>query len=267
MFWERIISALIGIPVQILLIYVGGIPLVIFVVIIALVGLFELQRLYRRIHFQVPQLLLYGSAFLFPLLAYFTPDGSECGYLFTGMILFLILHMMLLVFVFPKIGIDDLAASYLGSCYISVLLSHLILIRKLTPYGWQLLLLVFLLTWACDIGAYFIGRLFGRRALYSTLSPRKTIEGSVGGILFCVGTAALFQLFCPILTYPKVLFLGIITGLVVQIGDLVESALKRMGKIKDSGDLIPGHGGILDRFDSLLFSAPVAYFFIKMILP
>ncbi|MGB4505158.1 MAG: phosphatidate cytidylyltransferase [Syntrophaceticus sp.] len=267
MIWERIISALIGIPILILFVYIGGIPLVIFVVLVALVGLFELQRIYRRMQFNVPQTLIYGSAFLFPLLAYFTPDSRECSYLFTGLILFFIVHMMLLVFAFPRLGIDDLALSYLGSCYISVLLSHLILIRKFTPYGWQLLLLVFLLTWACDIGAYFIGRLFGHRALYPTLSPHKTLEGSIGGILFCLGTAALFQFFCPILTYPKALFFGIIIGVVVQIGDLAESALKRMGKIKDSGNLIPGHGGILDRFDSLLFSAPIAYFFMKMILP
>jgi phosphatidate cytidylyltransferase len=266
LFWKRIISALIGIPVLVLLIYLGGIPLVVFVVLLALVGSYELMRIYRRMHYQVSQFLVYGSAFLFPLLAYFTPDGREGGCLFTGMIIFLILHMVLLVFAFPRFDIGDIAASYLGSCYISVLLSHLILIRKLTPYGLQLLLLVFLLTWACDIGAYFIGRLFGCRALCPTLSPRKTIGGSIGGILFCVGTAALFQLFCPILSYPKVLLLGVITGFIVQIGDLVESAIKRMGKIKDSGTLIPGHGGVLDRFDSLLFSAPVAYFFIKLIL-
>lgn len=266
MFWQRIISALIGIPVLILLAYFGGIPLVIFVVLIAVVGLYELQRIYRRMHFQIPQFLVYGSAFLFPLLAYFTPGGREGGFLFTGMILMLILHLMLLVFAFPRFNMSDLAASYLGSCYVSVLLSYLILIRKMIPYGFPLLLLVFLLTWACDIGAYSIGRRFGRRALCPNLSPRKTIEGSIGGILFCSGTAAVFQLFYPIFTYPKVLLFGFIVGCVVQIGDLVESAIKRMGKTKDSGVLIPGHGGILDRFDSLLFSAPVAYFFIKLIL-
>ena len=267
MFWKRTITALIGIPVLILLVYAGGIPLAVFVVFLALGGSFEIQRIYRRIDIRCPQLLIYGSAFLFPLLAYYAPQGREYYFMFAGMMVLLLSHMMVLVLAFPRWGIDSIAASYLGSCYISALFSHLILIRKLSPYGWQLLLFVFLLTWACDIGAYFIGRLCGRRHPYPALSPHKTFEGSAGGILFCIGGAVLFQFLCPVLTYPKVLFLAIITGFVVQIGDLAESALKRIGRVKDSGNLLPGHGGILDRFDSLLFSAPVAYLLIILVLP
>jgi digeranylgeranylglycerophospholipid reductase len=111
------------------------------------------------------------------------------------------------------------------------------------------------------------GRLFGSRALCPKLSPGKTREGSAGGIILCVVTAAVFQAICPILTFQKIILLSVIIGIFVQIGDLVESSLKRLGKLKDSGNIIPGHGGILDRFDSLLFSAPVAYFFIKIMLP
>lgn len=267
MFWQRIISALIGIPVIILLIYFGGLPLLLSIVVLALIGIYELIKIFSRMKLQVPQILLYGSAFLYPLLAYFAPDGKEYEYLFFGVIFLLIMHMMLLVFDYPRLGMSDLAASYLGSSYISILLSHVILIRKLSPFGLQYLFLVFILTWACDIGAYFIGRLFGSRALCPKLSPGKTREGSAGGIILCVVTAAVFQAICPILTFQKIILLSVIIGIFVQIGDLVESSLKRLGKLKDSGNIIPGHGGILDRFDSLLFSTPVAYFFIKIMLP
>ncbi|MDD2554738.1 MAG: phosphatidate cytidylyltransferase [Syntrophaceticus sp.] len=267
LFWQRIISALIGIPVIILFIYLGGLPLLLFIIVLAFFCAYELQRILRRIDLQVPWLPFYGSALLFPLLAYFAPDGHEYEYLFFGVIFLLIMHMMLLVFDYPRLGVSDLAASYLGSGYISLLLSHFILIRNLRPFGLQYLLLVIILTWACDIGAYFIGRLFGSRALCPKLSPGKTWEGSAGGIIFCVVTAAVFQVICPILTLQKIILLAIIIGFVAQIGDLVESSLKRMGEIKDSGNIIPGHGGVLDRLDSILFTGPVAYLCIKILLP
>lgn len=247
--------------------YRGSIPLLIFIIFLAVTGLFELQRIYKRMNCQVPRLLMYGSALLFPLIAYLAPYGDEGSYLFTGTVLFLLLHLMLLVFAYPRFGTGELAASFLGSFYISVLLSYLILIRKIIPSGFEYLLLVFLLTWACDIGAYFVGSIWGRHPLCPAISPNKTLEGSAGGLLFSLGVAALFQLLGPkLFSFPMMLLLGGLTGCVVQLGDLVESALKRMGDIKDSGDLIPGHGGILDRFDSILFSAPVAYFFIKLLL-
>lgn len=267
LFWQRIISALIGIPVIILFIYLGGLPLLLLIIVLALFCAYELQRILRRMDLQVSRILFYGSALLFPLLAYFAPDGHEYELLFFGVTLFLITHMMLLVFNYSRLGLSDLAASYLGSSYISLLLSHLILIRNLSPFGLQYLFLVIILTWACDIGAYFIGRLFGSRALCPKLSPNKTWEGSAGGIIFCVVTAVVFQVICPILTLQKVILLAIIIGFVAQIGDLVESSLKRMSKIKDSGKIIPGHGGVLDRLDSILFSGPVAYLFIKILLP
>jgi phosphatidate cytidylyltransferase len=263
---DRILSALIGIPILLILAYTGGIPLLIFIILLAGIALFELQRICRKMNLQIPHLLLYGSAVIFPLIAFFAPAEDEGSFLFAGLVIYLLLHLMLLVFSFPKYGLGDLAASYLGICYISVLLSCLILIRKIEPYGFDILLLVFILTWICDIGAYFIGMRFGRRQLAPEVSPHKTIEGSVGGLLFCLVGALLFQLFYPLFPGKLTLLFGLLIGFVVQIGDLVESALKRIAKIKDAGDLIPGHGGILDRFDSILFSAPAAYLFIKFIL-
>jgi len=263
---ERVLSALIGIPVLLFLIYAGGIPLLIFVIILALLGLFELHRLLEKMNLHIPLLLLYGSGLFFPIIAFFAPAHHEEGLLFIGLIIYLLMHLLLLVLFFPKYGLGDLGASYLGSCYVSLLFSFLILIRKIEPYGFQILLLVFILTWACDIGAYFIGTRFGRRGLCPPVSPHKSVEGAVGGLISCLVVAYLFYLFFPILSWKAILLLGFTIGLVVQLGDLVESAVKRIARVKDSGSIIPGHGGILDRFDSILFSAPVAYFFIKLII-
>ncbi len=264
--WHRIISAIIGIPILLLFTYWGGMSLVALVIILSLIGNYESIRIYRRMQFRVPCILLYASALFFPLLVYLAPSGVEGTYLSVGIVAYLILHLMLLVFAFPKYDLGDIAISYLGSCYISVLLSCLILIREWSPNGLHLLFLVFLLTWACDIGAYFIGRLLGSTPLCSKLSPHKTVEGAIGGIFFSLGVAVVFRLIFPVLTFSGSLLFGLALGFFVQIGDLVESSIKRMGGVKDSGTLIPGHGGILDRFDSILFAAPVAYILIKLFL-
>lgn len=263
---DRVLSALIGIPVLIFLMYTGGIPLLIFVIILASLALFELHRLLEKMNLQIHLMLLYGSGLIFPIIAFLAPAENRESLLFVGLILYLLIHLVLLVLFFPKYGLSDLGASYLGSCYISVLFSFLILIRKIEPYGFQILLLIFILTWACDIGAYFIGTRFGHRRFCPAVSPHKTVEGAVGGLASSLVVAYLFYLFFPILSVKVILLLAFTIGLVVQLGDLVESAIKRMASVKDSGSIIPGHGGILDRFDSILFSAPVAYFFIKLIM-
>ena len=263
---DRVLSALIGIPVLLFLMYTGGIPLLIFVIILALLALFELYRLLIEMNIRIHLLLLYGSALIFPIIAFIAPAENAESLLFAGLIVYLLMHLLLLVLSFPEYGLGNIGASYLGSCYISVLFSFLILIRKIEPYGFHILLLVFVLTWVCDIGAYFIGTRFGRRALCPTVSPKKTVEGALGGLLSCLVVAYLFHLFFPVLSGKVILLLGFTIGLVVQLGDLVESAIKRIAGVKDSGYLIPGHGGILDRFDSILFSAPAAYFFIKLIM-
>lgn len=266
MFWERVVSAVIGIPVILYLIYEGRVFFLLFIVVVAVLGLYELNQIFLRMDFRVPRFLLFGSGILFPLLAFYSPQGQDGGYLFAGVTVFLLLHLMTLMFLFPRFRVGEIAVSFLGGCYFSLLLSYLILIRKMGGHGFHYLLLVFIITWSCDIGAYLTGRLLGRHALCPVLSPGKTLEGAVGGLLSCILAAVLYQFFYPhLFSYPLIIMIGLITGSVVQVGDLVESSLKRLGKIKNSGDLIPGHGGILDRFDSLLFSAPTAYYFIKLL--
>ena len=164
-----------------------------------------------------------------------------------------------------KRALPDGAVLVLGVFYIAWLLGHAVLLRQL-PGGEWLVFFVFLVTWACDAGAYWTGKSIGRTALSPQVSPNKTIEGAVGGILLSVAAAVLAKWwFLTLLSLRDVLFLGVFLGLLGQLGDLVESMFKRSAGIKDSGGLIPAHGGVLDRVDSLIFTIPAFYYYMVWI--
>jgi phosphatidate cytidylyltransferase len=155
----------------------------------------------------------------------------------------------------------DLAVSLLGLIYIPLLLSHAVLLRAL-PAGRDWIFLVLFVVMASDTLAYFVGMNWGKHRLYAAVSPKKSIEGSIGGL----AGGALGALICKLWFFPElssvdVLLIGVGVGAFSQLGDLVESLLKRSFGVKDSGTLIPGHGGILDRLDSLLFAFPVTYYY------
>jgi phosphatidate cytidylyltransferase len=155
----------------------------------------------------------------------------------------------------------DLSVSLLGLLYIPLLLSHAVLLRAL-PAGRDWIFLVLFVVRASDTLAYFIGRKFGRHRLYEAVSPKKTIEGSLGGLAGGVLGATICKIwFFAELSSVDVILVGIGVGSFSQLGDLVESLLKRSFGVKDSGTLIPGHGGILDRLDSLLFAFPITYYY------
>ena len=155
----------------------------------------------------------------------------------------------------------DLAVSMLGLMYIPLLLSHAVLLRAL-PAGRDWIFLVLFVVMASDTLAYFVGRKLGRHRLYEAVSPKKTIEGSLGGLAGGVLGALICKLwFFAELSSADILLIGLGVGAFSQLGDLVESLLKRSFGVKDSGALIPGHGGLLDRLDSLLFAFPITYYY------
>jgi len=149
-----------------------------------------------------------------------------------------------------------------GMLYIGLTLSYLVLVRLL-PEGESFLLFLLLVTWAADTGAYYVGTLYGQRPLAPRISPRKTVEGLVGG--FAGATMVAFAarwIFVPEFSNWDTLVLAILLTSAGMWGDLVESAIKRSAGVKDSGGLLPGHGGMLDRLDSLLFTAPAFYYYV-----
>ncbi len=161
------------------------------------------------------------------------------------------------------LALSKMAITLFGILYIGLLLSYVTLIDT-TAAGKQWVFFLVSTVWAADIGGFFMGSLVGRHKLYPKVSPNKTIEGLAGGVVGAI-TAALLsrQLFFSDLTVSDSVFLGFFLTLCGQMGDLTESMIKRSVSVKDSSGLIPGHGGILDRLDSFLFSAPFLYYYIS----
>jgi phosphatidate cytidylyltransferase len=146
--------------------------------------------------------------------------------------------------------------------YIGLTLSYLVAVRLL-PDGEWLLFFLLLVTWAADTAAYYVGTLYGRRRLAPTISPKKTVEGLAGGLIGATIAAFVARwTFVPEFSVFDTVVLAVLLTLVGLWGDLVESAIKRGAGVKDSGGLLPGHGGMLDRLDSLLFAAPAFYYYV-----
>jgi phosphatidate cytidylyltransferase len=153
-----------------------------------------------------------------------------------------------------------------GVLYVPLLLTPLALLKRL-PEGSDWILLVLTLTFFCDTGAYFAGRFLGRHKLYPAISPKKTVEGALGGLALALGAAVLAKLwYMPQIAWRDVVLISIPGGALSQTGDLLESMIKRGHGVKDSGHVIPGHGGLLDRIDGLLFSTPYVYLYAVYVL-
>ncbi len=156
----------------------------------------------------------------------------------------------------------DIAYAVLAFLYIPFLLMHLVMLHQ-TAYGWQWLLVLMLIVMTNDSAAYYTGSAFGTHRLYPLVSPKKSIEGALGGLLGSIaGTLLAKFTFFPQLTLADALLTAVLVGILGQTGDLFESLLKRSFGVKDSGNSIPGHGGVLDRLDSIIFAAPALYYYV-----
>ena len=162
-----------------------------------------------------------------------------------------------------KASASEFALAISGLCYVPLLLGHLILTREL-PHGIQWIFLLLVLVMSGDSIAYYVGSSFGRNKLYPLVSPNKSIEGAVGGLAgSMIGAIIARWTFFPELSVGDCVIAALIMGPLGQMGDLFESLLKRSFGVKDSGTIIPGHGGILDRLDSVLFAAPALYYYAR----
>lgn len=190
------------------------------------------------------------------------------GILATALVAALLVFLFCYVFRFPTYHAGQVMAAYFAFVYAPVLLSFLYLIREGWEHGFYLVWLVFLCSWGSDTCAYCVGVLFGKHKMAPKLSPKKSVEGGIGGV---VGAAILFGLYTYFVINPfsaedymlhwgGAMCLGAFGALISMIGDLAASAIKRDNEIKDYGKLIPGHGGIMDRFDSVIVAAPLIFF-------
>lgn len=161
-------------------------------------------------------------------------------------------------------AIEDVASTVLGVFYVAMLFAFQVWIRMGVD-GKQWLVFLYFTIWASDIGAYSIGIPFGKHRLYEKVSPKKSIEGLAGALAASAGMALLCRVwFMPSIGSGEIVVIALALAVAGTIGDLVESLFKRAAGVKDSGGLIPGHGGILDRMDSMLFAAPVLYYYLRM---
>ncbi|MGF0071388.1 phosphatidate cytidylyltransferase [Streptococcus orisratti] len=258
---QRVIWGAIALAIFLPFLLMGGLPFQFFVGLLAMIGVAEMLRMKRLEFFSFEGVLAMLAAFVLtvPLdnyLSFLPVDASLSVY---SLIVFLILAGTVLSSTY---SFDDATYPIAASFYVGIGFHNLVTARM---DGLDKVVLALFIVWATDIGAYMIGRQFGKHKLLPKVSPNKTIEGSLGGILAAVLVGAAFMLFDKSVYAPHsflvMLVLIILFSIFGQFGDLVESAIKRHFGVKDSGKLIPGHGGILDRFDSMIFVFPIMHLF------
>ncbi len=266
---QRIISGVIIAIVTIALALIGGYPVGIVLLVCSMIAYHELVRACKKekdrdkmdaleIYGQVATVVYYGGIL-------FLKETVMSLEFFTILVIILLILAMMMHYVltYPKYHADQIMTAIFAFLYAPVMMSCIYRAREL-PYGIYVYALIFFCSWICDTCAYAAGRMFGKHKLAPELSPKKTIEGSIGGVvgsaLLCVGTAVVLQYWNPGTHFEiEFLILGVVGSIISQIGDLAASAIKRNHDIKDYGKCIPGHGGIMDRFDSVIFTAPLIY--------
>ena len=263
-FLTRLISGLVLLLLLFVILPLGGLPVLIFCLFLSLFASYELLHCFS--------LEKKGISFLsyFFVILYYSALFLQIPISFFLLLSYLFLLGFYYVLSYPKADIREIALLFLVFPYAGILLSYIYLCRSL-PHGKVLVWLVFLSSWGADTCAYCTGLLFGRHKMTPVLSPKKTWEGAVGGIL---GSGILSFIFAiifkghglPLHLSPYLLALAVSLAALFSIGgDLMASGMKRDFQIKDYSHLIPGHGGILDRFDSVLFTAPIIYYGITVL--
>lgn len=257
---QRIITAIVALALFVPLIIIGGLPFIIAIFAISTIGLYELLRMRNMSIFSVGGFLSWCILLVILLPSQWTQQ-LEGTLRLEKLELIYVLVLLLLVYtvlVKNRWTFEDIAFSAISALYVGIGFYYLIETRF---FGLEYIGYALLIIWSTDSGAYFIGRKLGKRKLWPEISPNKTIEGFMGGIISAVVITLVYNIFYPIAdSYVTFIIITVIASIVGQMGDLVESALKRYYNVKDSGTLLPGHGGIMDRFDSLLFVLPLLHF-------
>lgn len=265
MFKKRLISGIILIVLMLLFIIPGGNLLLLGTTFLALVAMMEIMRMID-VHKTPLAMLGYGGVCLIYVILYL--DKTEK--LIPLIVFYVIAIMAVYVIAFPKYKAEQILYLVFGFIYAGYLISYIYQVRAL-PGGIFGVWLIFISSWGSDTCAYCVGMLFGKHKAFPVLSPKKSWEGCIGGmagatllgVLFCLAMNHWFGQSFSVAQYAFVCACG---SVISQVGDLAASAIKRNNDIKDYGKLIPGHGGVLDRYDSVIFVAPIVYYLLQMAL-
>ena len=265
----RIITGVVGIALAAVVIQMGGTLFAGFALVLSILAWFEYARAFHRKGSNLTFLtgilglfLLWGCAWL--------GNADESMAVTTGIVLIVLLESVLL---HGRVSFVDACTSVAGILYLGLPFAHMVMLRGLYPetmlatslgsfeFGCAMIWVTFIGTWASDTFAYFVGSAIGSHKLCPTISPNKTVEGFLGSVVGTTAAVAGLGVFFS-LPVAEMAGLGFCISLLATLGDLVESVAKRYTGIKDSGNIIPGHGGVWDRFDSVLFTAPLVYYFV-----
>ncbi len=272
MFWRRALSVVVLVPLVLLVIYRGDWLYLILVLIAMLMMQVEYCRMAQHFTEQLNPVMPALLTGVFCLLAYLLPTltktVSDSAVLFS-----------FLTFVFIYVFAESIFRAKVDGELITVTLKltgiltigwvlgyHLILLRDVESIGMHLIFLLCGTVWCSDTGAYLVGRALGKHKLGTPVSPRKTVEGTIGGLIVgtLIGTVLGSLLLKGTFSWMNAAFIGLLLSLLGQLGDLSASLMKRTAGVKDSGDVIPGHGGFIDRCDSLIFSTPALYYYLEL---
>lgn len=247
--------------------FYGGLWLGFFVAVIGYIGLDEYYKVFNMSITKGLGRIGFFGTFLWTFAVFLSSEERTLSRWELKWLMLLLIFMLLMavyVFTFPKYDTLSVMTVFFGIVYVPVMLSFIYLTRVL-PGGFYLVWLIFLSSWGCDTCAYCTGMLIGRHKLAPILSPKKSVEGAIGGI---VGAALLGVLYAALTdgSMPIYALICAVGAAASQVGDLAASAVKRQHNIKDYGHLIPGHGGILDRFDSVIVTAPMIYILAVLLM-
>lgn len=257
---QRIVTGVIAAAIFLPIVIFGGSLFILLTYLLASIALYELLKMRKLSLFSIPGVISLVLLWIFLLPNQFESILANAGYTKLELgFLSVLLFLTYTVATKNRFTFEDVAFSTLATIYIGIGFYYFIETRDagLTYIFYSLFII-----WATDSGAYFIGRAIGKNKLWPEISPKKTVEGFIGGIICALVVAVLFVYLTDIdATLLQLLWITTLLSIFGQIGDLVESAIKRHYNVKDSGNILPGHGGILDRFDSLLFVLPLMHFF------
>lgn len=271
MFKTRCISAVFLVLIALFTLIMGGWILAVTLLLISLIAYHELSvacGFHTDKTVNALEMVGYIAITALYVLLYFNVKSI---YVALWFVLFFLCILFVYVFTFPKYHAGQVMASFFCVCYAPLMFAFVYLTRN-TPYGVYMVFMVFISAWISDTFAYLTGMLLGKHKLAPVLSPKKSIEGSIGGILGAAIVGALYGLYLSkqVILNTDIIWIAAVIGavgsVISQLGDLAASAIKRNQEIKDYGKLIPGHGGIMDRFDSVIVTAPMIYFLTILLI-